>query len=120
MGKPKAHTDRPPTVGQAQEFDLLYPLVESAYEEISKLSQKKQDGFVNERKVKYINPLLVKVKNLLAGDPVSEYLDIFEEDTTLQNSDAALILGRFVKAMDQFRSRYYSAFQGWTTRNGRG
>jgi len=116
MSKTSTPKGRPPTEAQAQQFDLLYPLVRSAYKEISMLSQKKQDGLVSEMKIRYINPLLVKARDLLQGDPVADFLDLLDEESTLQNSDAALVLGRFLSGMEQFRSRYYDEFDGWTTR----
>jgi len=118
MDRRRSPRDRPPTETEAQQFDLLYPLVKSAYREISMLSQKKQDGLVSELKIRYINPLLAKAKDLLQEYPVADFLDLLDEETTLQNSDAALVLGRFVSGMEEFRSRYYDEDEGWTTRRG--
>jgi hypothetical protein len=96
-----------PTNLQAAKFDMLYPMTGSMLTEMRELSKKKQDGIVNELKVKMINRILKEIKEILISDPSSQYLDLLDEESLPQNSDAVLILGQFSAAMDQFKSKYF-------------
>jgi hypothetical protein len=96
-----------PTNSQAATFDLVSPMVASAHKEMSELSKKKQDGVLNELKVRHINRLLGKVSEALGDDPSVEFLEMLDEESLPQNSDAVLILGQWQAAMNQFQQRYY-------------
>jgi hypothetical protein len=52
------------TDDQASRFDMLRPMMDSAYKEMGELSKKKQDGVVNELKIRHINRLLGPVRIL--------------------------------------------------------
>lgn len=97
---------KPPTEEQAARFDLLRPMIESAHKEIGELSKKKQDGIVNDLEVRHINRLLTPIMALLADDESVGYLELLDEETLPQNSDAVFVLGQFLAAMDQYRSRH--------------
>jgi hypothetical protein len=103
-----------PTEKQVSKFDMLRPMIDAAYREMGELSKKKQDGIVNELKVRHINRLLVPVKEILASDESVMYLELLDEDSLPQNSDAVFILGQFRAAMEQFRQRH-SSRGGWIT-----
>ena len=90
-----------------EKYDMLSPMLYSALEEMREFSKKKQDGVLNPLKVKLINRLLTDIKNFLSSEQSIAYLDILDEETLPQNSDAVLILGQYRAAMDQFRSKYY-------------
>jgi hypothetical protein len=96
-----------PTNAQANKFNMLSPMMDSMLTEMRELSKKKQDGIVNDLKVKMINRVLKEVKEILSSDPSSQYLDLLDEESLPQNSDAVLILGQFRAAMDQFKSKYF-------------
>ena len=95
-----------PTNEQAARFDMLLPMIVSAHREMSELSKKKQDGIVNTLKVRHINRLLSPIQKILAGHESAGYLELLEEETLPQNSDAVFILGQFLAAMDQFQKRH--------------
>lgn len=57
----------------AEQFDLLYPMLRSVYEEMKEFSKKKQDGTLNAVKVNMTNRLLTKIKTLLANHPTVEF-----------------------------------------------
>ena len=44
---------------------------------------------------------------MLGGDPSTHFLETLDEETLTQNSDAVLILGQWLAAMQQFQSRYH-------------
>ena len=96
-----------PTNQDIEKYDMLSPMLNSALEEMREYSNKKQDGVLNPLKVKLINRLLTDIKKFLSSEQSTSYLDILDEDTLPQNSDAVLILGQYRAAMDQFRSKYY-------------
>jgi len=97
------------TQEKADKHDMLYPMLLSVFNEIKELSKKKQDGALNEMKVKMANRILSKVKALLADDPTNEFLDLLDDEKLPTNSDAVLIIAQFKAAMDQFKDKHY----GW-------
>jgi len=104
-----------PTTKRAEEFDMLFPILESVFIEMGELSKKKQDGVLNELKVKMINRILLKVKAILKDDPTVEFLDILDEISLPTNSDAVLIIAQFKAAMQQYKVKYY----GYNSRAGK-
>ena len=87
-------------------YEMLFPLLNSALEEMREFSKKKQDGVLNPLKVKLINRLLNEIKDLLSSENTTEYLDVMDDDTLPQNSDAVLVLGQYQAALKQFHKKY--------------
>ena len=104
-----------PKEEQVEKFDMLQPMLGSFLTEVRELSKKKPDGPLNEVKIKMINRILLQVKEALSTDASVEYLDLLDEETLPQNSDAVLILGQYVAAMQQFKEKHY----GYDTMSGR-
>lgn len=102
----------PPSEERAIKFDMIAPMLESAHKEMSELSKKKQDGVLNELKVRYINRLLTEAQNALGNDPSLVFVEILNEDELPQNSDAVLVLGQWQAAMNQFKERHYGMAPG--------
>lgn len=96
-----------PTESQGAMFDMVSPMLDSAHKEMSELSKKKQDGVLNELKVRHINRLLGKVREVLGDDPSAEFLELLDEETLPQNSDSVLILGQWQAAMKQYKNRHF-------------
>ncbi|MBV8256062.1 MAG: hypothetical protein JO154_25930 [Chitinophaga sp.] len=118
MAKKKLITSSKPTKAQAEQFDMLFPILESVFNEIKELSKKKQDGALNEIKVKMTNRILTKVKAILNDDPTLEFLDLLDEDTLPTNSDAVLIIAQFKAAMEQYKEKHFGwdgLDHAWTT-----
>jgi hypothetical protein len=109
MSKMKFPSTNKPTKAKTEQYDMLYPILESVYNEIKELSKKKQDGVLNEIKVKMTNRILAKVKTILEDDPTVEFLDLLDEVSLPTNSDAVLIITQFKAAMEQFKSKHH----GW-------
>ena len=57
-------------------------------------SKKKTDESLNAFKVKSVNRVLTKVKDILKKEPTVDFLDILAEETLPTNSDAILIIGQ--------------------------
>jgi len=86
-------------------YEVVRPLLHSAYSEVKVMSGKKQSEQLNLNKVKIINKLLDKVLILLKDEPTIEFLQKLDEDDLPTNSDAVLILSQSLSAMDQFHSK---------------
>ena len=67
---------------------------------------------MNLKKVKMINRLLGKAKELLKDEPTIEFLDLLNEDELPTNSDAVLIMSQFIAAINKFHSDHYH-LNGW-------
>jgi hypothetical protein len=91
---------------QKQEYKNLEPLLTDVLREIKELSKKKQDGILNELKVKTINRILMRLKNLLADEPLNDFLDLLNEDSLPSNSDAVLIIVQFETALALFEKKH--------------
>lgn len=107
-----------PTAEVVANHEMLSPMLDSALLEMREFSKKKQDGVLNPLKVKLLNRLLSDIKEILSSDPSTQYLDILDDESLPQNSDAVLILGQFKAAMNQFRDKYYGYYDGthrWLT-----
>lgn len=99
----------PPTDAQAAQFDMVQPLIAAAHRDMAELSKKKQDGIVNELKIRHINRLFEAAKDSLAGDPSTRFLEQLDDEVLPQNSDAVLVLSQWLAAMKQFKDRHH----GW-------
>jgi hypothetical protein len=110
----------PPSKKDIEEYELLSPMLEALMFEVKALSQKKQDGVLNMLKVKMINKILTRIKNLLKNDPSSEFIDLLDEAALPTNSDALFIIVQFKSAMEQFKNKYHgdrNSDFSWETRD---
>ena len=95
--------------GNAEEFDMIMPILNAVFIEMKELSKKKQDGVLNTMKVNMINRLLSKLKIILKDDPTSEFLDLLDTEALPSNSDAVLVIAHFIGAMNQYKEKRF----GW-------
>lgn len=117
MRRPDPELDSPPpTTEQAATYDRLVPMLEAAHREMTELSKKKQDGIVNELKIKMLNRLLTRLGKVIENDPSHGFVDMLDEDTLPQNSDVVLILSQWKAALSQFHQKHYG-FDGGTGKN---
>jgi len=96
-----------PTNAQIEQFKMLTELLQSIYNEMKEFSKKKPDEPLNKFKVKSVNRVLKKVKEILKNEPTVDFLDILDEDTLPTNSDAILIIGQFQASMTRFEKKYH-------------
>ena len=94
------------TEADVQKYEMLKPLLDSLHVEMKELSKKKQDGVLNKLKVNIINKILSQIKEMLANEPTSQFIDILDEETLPTNSDVVLILSQFQSAMKHFHDKY--------------
>ena len=90
-------------------WETAMPLLEAMYGEFKELSKKKPDGAVSNEKIKIVNRLLAKCREVLAKEDSLSFLDLLDEDVIPQHSDVVLMLSQYVAAMSQFRAAHY----GW-------
>ena len=121
---PNNTTSPPPTDEQAATYDRLVPMLEAAHREMTELSKKKQDGIVNTLKIKMLNRLLSELSKVIEKDPSYAFVDMLDEETLPQNSDAVLVLSQWQAALRQYRDRHYgydsSRHRWFTVENPRG
>ena len=91
-----------------EKYDLLMPLLNGIYLEMQELSKKKPDTALNEYKIKAINRILIPTKELLQYEDSHSFLDILNSDDLPTNSDVVLILNQYIRAMNMYKSKYFS------------
>jgi hypothetical protein len=57
--------------------------------------RKKPDGIVNTLKIKMLNRLLSELSKVIENDPSYAFVDMLDEETLPQNSDAVLVLSQW-------------------------
>ena len=105
--------NKKPTEAQAEEFDMLWPILKSLLAETKELSKKKADNSLNELKVGMINKVLERVKKLLAADPTIKFLELLDNETLPSNSDAVFIIAQYDAAMEQYKEKHYGYESGF-------
>jgi len=88
-------------------YETISPLLHSAFDEIKEFSKKKQDEPLNVKKVKMINRLLEKAKEVLKNETTVAFLDLLDENELPSNSDAVLTMSQYISALRKFRSDHY-------------
>jgi hypothetical protein len=97
------------TAQKASAWETAMPLLRAMYGEFKELSKKKPDDAVSKEKIKVVNRLLEKCREVLANEDSLSFLDLLDEDELPQHSDVVLMLSQYVAAMNQYRTAYY----GW-------
>ena len=92
---------------QADQWEVLNPLLDAMYVEIKDLSKKKPDAPVSGGKIKMINRLLESCRTVLEGEASLEFLDLLEPDEIPEASDVAIVLSQYKAAFDQFHSQHH-------------
>jgi hypothetical protein len=105
--KPNDGASPSPTEEQAATYDRLVPMLEAAHREMTELSKKKQDGVVNTLKIKMLNRLLSELSKVIENDPSYAFVDMLDEETLPQNSDAVLVLSQWQAALKQYKDRHH-------------
>lgn len=103
-----------PTESDVAKYQMIYPMITSMYDEMKTLSAKKQDGVLNNFKIKSVSKLINSARELLVEEPTLTYLEILEEEMLPQNSDVVLILSQYIDALKQYKNKYYVNIGGGT------
>lgn len=103
------------TEEKVQQFEKVIGVFSELFKELKELGKKKPDMTLSAAKVKLINRLLDDVRVTLSDAPDAKYLDILDDDTLPQYSDAILILSQYEGALKSFKERHYGYRNGHGT-----
>jgi hypothetical protein len=95
------------TKEQVELYSTIQPLLSAAFDEVKEFSKKKQDDPLNIKKVRMINRILEKAKDVLKNEKTVEYLELLDEDELPSNSDAVLTMSQYMAAMNKFHKDHY-------------
>ena len=108
MANKNSKTNKLPKKAECEQWEMLSPMLNAILAELQVLSKGKPNDALNKFKANSINKILGRIKDLLANEPTTEFLELLDEETLPTNSDAVLIMVQYKTAMDQFRTKYYS------------
>ena len=102
-----------------EQFNLLAKLLGGLYAEFSSLAKKQPDALTNAFKTSRVNRVLSPLKQIMASEDSTQYLDLLQEaDDGQANgkgrstySDAVSIMSQYKTACDEFRLKYFN--KGW-------
>jgi len=94
---------------KADAFEAVIGVFTELFKELKDLGKKKPDATLGTSKVRIINRVLTDIRGCLKGEPERKYLDLLDDETLPQYSDAILILSQYEGALKAFRERHY----GW-------
>ena len=102
-----------------EQFNLLTKLLGGLYAEFSSLAKKQPDALTNAFKTSRVNRVLSPLKQIMASEDSTQYLDLLQEaDDGQANgkgrstySDAVIIMSQYKTACDEFRLKYFN--KGW-------
>ena len=102
-----------------EQFNLLAKLLGGLYAEFSSLAKKQPDALTNRFKTSRVNRVLSPLKQIMASEDSTQYLDLLQEaDDGQANgkgrstySDAVIIMSQYKTACDEFRLKYFN--KGW-------
>lgn len=102
-----------------EQFNLLAKLLGGLYAEFSSLAKKQSDALTNAFKTSRVNRVLSPLKQIMASEDSTQYLDLLQEaDDGQANgkgrstySDAVIIMSQYKTACDEFRLKYFN--KGW-------
>lgn len=106
------HSKGKTTKEKVETYVAIEPLLGAMFNEFKELSKKKPEGVVNKNKIRIVNRLLFKCKDVLQNEISIDYLDIIDEDDVPQNSDIVLMLSQYNAAMLRYLAMYYDRRAG--------
>lgn len=100
------------TEAKAEAYEQSSAVFSGLIKEMRELAKKKPEATLSKGKVAILNRILVDIKEFLADEKESKYLDLLQDDTLPQNSDAVLVMVQYETALKGFKQRY-SDYKGW-------
>jgi hypothetical protein len=88
-------------------YESSASIFEGILKEVRELSRKKPDATMNAGKVQIINRVLNDLLVILKDEPAGKYLELLDNGSLHQVSDAVLIMVQFESALESFRERYF-------------
>ena len=87
-------------------YESSTPIFAGILRELRELSRKKPDATMSTGKVRIVNRVLNDVLVILKDESVGKYLEILEDQSLPQVSDAVLVMVQFESALAFFYQRY--------------
>lgn len=106
-GKAARKVEKNTSKEQIELYYTIEPLLTSTFNEVKEFSKKKQDDPLNIKKVRMINRILEKAKEVLKNESTVVFLDLLDEDELPSNSDAVLTMSQFIAAMNKFYKDHF-------------
>jgi hypothetical protein len=88
-------------------YEVLSPQLNALQSQLEDLTKKRPEATLSTGKVALINRILADIKDLLKEEGASKYLDLLDDQTLPQFSDAVLVVSQYSAALSAFHSRYY-------------
>ena len=94
------------TKANVESYTASKPIFDSILTEIRELSKKKPEATISSGKVKIINRVLDDLLPFMKDEPSGKYLEILDNESLPQVSDALLTMVQFEVALKAFYSKY--------------
>ena len=108
------------SAGLVRSYEETAPQLYALQTEVRDLAKKKPDATFSKSKVALINRVLADIKENFKDESGGKYLELLDDETLPQYSDAVLIIAQFAAVLTQFKKRYYGwdedEGEGWFTR----
>jgi hypothetical protein len=88
------------------------PIFDGVLREVRELSKKKPEATISAGKVKIINRILDDLLAFLKDEPEGKYLELLDDESLPQISDAVLTMVQFETALKSFKCRYNKRVHG--------
>lgn len=93
-------------------YEALKNIFVSVFAEMQGLAKKKPEATLSKLKVTQLNKILVDIKIIFDGSPEVKYLDLLDDNSLPQFSDALLILAHYDGALKSFHSKHWKFVEG--------
>jgi hypothetical protein len=87
-------------------YESSTPMFDGILREVRELSRKKPEATMSAGKVKIVNRVLNDLLTILKDEPEGKYLEVLDDDSLPQVSDAVLAMVQFETALASFYARY--------------
>ena len=82
------------------------PIFSGVLQEVRELSKKKPEATMSTGKVKLVNRILNDLLVVLKAEPEGKYLELLDDQSLPQMSDAVLVMVQFESALKSFNVKY--------------
>lgn len=90
---------------QTEEVKFMEAQLSKAYFEMTEFAKKNPTEKISVLKLRLINRILNRIKEILKDDFSADFLDLLDEEELPSTSDAVMIMGQYSSALHQYRNR---------------
>jgi hypothetical protein len=95
------------TEAKVKGYESVIGVFSELFKEVKDLGKKKPETTLSASKVNIINRVLSDAGAFLKGEPDAKYLDMLDDETLPQYSDAILVLSQYEGALKSFKERHH-------------